>query len=152
MSPHEEFIATLKVGDKVAVNTRDLGFFYGRNHGPEVWVVTNITPSRARFDLTHPDSRKTSCGRGGIHHLFGMNEITDAVLREIDGDEKFLRLANAIGKLETFFHDLNRLEDRRLVMREADLQFYTVTMEQLAKNLVDGLAAAKATRKKRMGG
>jgi hypothetical protein len=143
----DEFLKTLKLGSHVAVNTRDLGIgAIHRLYGPEIWTVTNITPSRTRFDLANARGEAMSCGRGGDKRVYEIREVTDEVLREIDSDAKYVRFNEATDSLSGFFYDLQRMEGRRTLMRDPDLQFYTVTMEQLAKNLRDALKAVKAKK------
>jgi hypothetical protein len=120
------FLASLKVGDKVAVKNRPVGNPLRREYGWRIYTIAHITPKR-RFDVVrggHPtilfsadgDIKQTRNSGGPFCRL---EPATSEVLDGIISDNRLVKALNAASKLENILRDLQR-EDSR-VLGEVDV-------------------------------
>lgn len=140
MVDRNEWLKTLKVGDKVAANTRQLPGFQ-RNFGYKILTITKTTPKKTRFEAVGPDSEVYSFGKEGsfvtgstysrVYHQ--MVPVTGEVMASIQEDTLNIRADNRLWRL------IKKLEELRVTLKDKKqlhLEFLAAS-EQLMKLLDD---------------
>lgn len=122
----KEFIANLKVGDKVASRTRRLNNGFRSEYGYQVFTVKKITPSRTKFVVLCPDSTEWTFGKDGSYksgsgmfsHFFYLGPVTPEVMESIRLDNIRIKSDNRKWRL------LKKLEEVRDSFTQKDEFFH----------------------------
>ena len=119
-------INALKVGDKVAVKTRQLSAGFRRDYGYQIHTVKKITPSRTKIVTLNPDSvewtfgKEGSCrvGSGWNSNHFYIEPVTAEVMEQIRLDTITIRADNRKWRL------IKKLEEVRDAFHERGEMFH----------------------------
>jgi hypothetical protein len=119
MVDRSKWLDSLKVGDQVAANTRQLPGFQ-RNFGYKIFRITKITPKRTRFEVIGPDSETHVFGRDGSFStgstynmaIHRMAPVTAEVMASIQADTLNIRADNRRYRL------VNKLEELRSTLKD----------------------------------
>lgn len=118
-----EFVASVKVGDCVAVRDRSVGL-KRHQYGYRVLTVTKITPSRAKFTLVDSGGKELvmnkygqySTGSGHWGYSFNMEPVTPGILQQIRRDNLVIKFGTTLYKVVDSLRtrDLDKDSDAQL--------------------------------------
>jgi len=105
----DQFLAGLRVGDKIATLTRRLPqtTFSRRRYGFEVYTLTAITPKRGKFDAVDKSGSEISFNKDGLckslsldRSWLTMEPVTELVLESILQDDLYVKAEDRRCRLE----------------------------------------------------
>jgi len=103
---HDNWLASLKVGDRVVLRNRRVDGEFGPPNGPAVYRIECITAKRTRFDLVNHTGQLSlnrhgmlKTGKGAWSHSFRMEPHTPSIDAEIARDDQRIRTSRQLGEL-----------------------------------------------------
>jgi hypothetical protein len=129
MNPVDErkvFVASLNVGDKVAVRSRSLGSSFSF-YGYQIFTVRSISPERTKFELLCPDSVVWHFAKNGIkkagskwdNHIFYMEKPTPEIEQSIIDDNIRIKADGRRGRI------VYKIDEIRNTFPHKSLEFYS---------------------------